>query len=136
MSIDQGVTMFPEKQETTEAYQPPHLETLDFSPLEKSRGSRIDFPKSGRAEKMRTQKQLEFVEQNPEKRKNVHREYRATEDSLQDSTNTEEHMGVEKEQERNSKSAERKQVETYLRLKRLPHKAWDSRGIQVHRSGE
>lgn len=68
-----GRNNVPRKARNKRAYQPPHLESLDSSPLEKSGvGGRIDFPKSGRAEKMRTQKPLEFVEQDPEKKEKMY----------------------------------------------------------------
>lgn len=70
-----GSNNVPRKARNKWAYQPPHLESLDSNPLEKSGvggGCRIDFPKSGRAEKMRTQKQLEFVEEDPEKKEKMY----------------------------------------------------------------
>lgn len=66
------------------------------------------------------------------KKKTLHKESRASKNS----TSTEEYTDVEKSRKETQKVLRGSRIESHLRVKILPHKAWDSRGIQVHRNGE
>lgn len=92
------------KKQMNEPYHPPNLERVQIPPHGGVWGENPQIFLS-QAGKMRTQKQPKFAEQSPEKNKN-------STQRIQGYKELNQHRGVHgcgKEQERNSKSAERKQ---------------------------